>query len=115
MKKITGIILLVSLLSSCDESGLDIPIPKDIIPVDTMITVMSEIAVLENVIQRDYPALVKNTEIVKNSGDEILKSYHLTYERYSNSLEYYTFYTDTMIYIYDRMADEITFKMNELE
>ncbi len=111
-----GIVFSLCLfLLSCNESKISTPVPDDVIPVDTMIMVMSDVAVMENVIQRDFPHLVRQTEIVKNSGDTILKSYSLNFNRYNRSLDYYTFYADTMIYIYNKMSDRMTNQLNDLD
>ena len=102
-------------LFSCTSSNISTPVPDDVIPVDTMIMVMSDVAVMESVIQRDFPHLVRQTEIVKNSGDSILKNYSVNFDRYKRSLDYYTFYADTMVYIYNHMSDRMTTQLNDLD
>lgn len=115
MIKIGIALSLCLLLFACTNSSISTPVPKDIIPVDTMVMVMSDVAVMESVIQRDFPHLVRQTEIVKNSGDSILKNYSLNFDRYKRSLDYYTFYADTMVYIYGRMSDRVTTQLNDLD
>lgn len=115
MIKIGIALSLCFLLFACTNSSISTPVPKDIIPVDTMIMVMSDLALMESVIQKDFPHLVRQTEIVKNSGDTILKKYSLDFERYKSSLEYYTFYSDTMVYIYNHMSDRMTTQLNDLQ
>lgn len=115
MKKSVFFLLISFVLLGCDQQGAQLPIPKDVIPVDTMIFIMSDMAILENVIRRDFPQLAQQAEIVKNSGDTLLQSYNINYDRYKRSLDYYTFSPDTMIYIYEKMSDNITVKLHEVE
>jgi len=115
MRKFLCLLSSALVLESCNDAKLETPAPKDIIPVDTMIMVMSDVLLMENALQRDYPQLVSQADIVKNSGDSILQSYSLSFDRYKRSFEYYAFYQDTMNYIYDRMSDRITIQMNESE
>ncbi|MBN9293951.1 MAG: DUF4296 domain-containing protein [Flavobacteriia bacterium] len=115
MKKFLCFLSSALFLGSCNDARLETSVPKDIIPVDTMIMVMSDVLLMENALQRDYPQLVSQVDIVKNSGDSILQSYSLNFDRYKRSFEYYAFYQDTMNYIYDRMSDRITIQMNESE
>ncbi|HRO76073.1 MAG TPA: DUF4296 domain-containing protein [Crocinitomicaceae bacterium] len=115
MRKSIFLLLTSFALFSCDQQGAQLPVPKDVIPVDTMIFIMSDMAVLENVVRRDFPQLAQQAEIVKNSGDSLLKNYNIDYNRYKQSLDYYTFSPDTMIYIYEKMSDNITVKLHEVE
>jgi hypothetical protein len=114
MKKTIAFFFLSILLISCENSVLKTPVPEDVIPVDTLIMVIGDIMVMEKVIQKDYSQLVRNTEIVRNSGDSILRNYHLNYDRYQRSLAYYTTDMDTMNYIYDKISDRATIQLNEL-
>lgn len=114
MKKASILLFLTLAISSCKNTKLEVEIPSDVIPVDTIVRIMSDISVMEKVVQKDYPHLVRNTEIIKNSGDSILKNYQINYSRYKRSLEYYTSNMDTMVYIYDRMSDRISIQLNEL-
>lgn len=114
MKKIIAFFFLLIFFVACKNSILKTPIPDDVIPVDTLIMVIGDIMVMEKVIQKDYSQLVRNTEIVRNSGDSILRNYHLSYERYQRSLAYYTTDMDTMNYIYGKISDRATTQLNEL-
>lgn len=109
------LILLFFSCFACKNAALENPIPQDVIPVDSLVMVLTDISVMEKVIQKDYPHLVRNTDIIRNSGDSILKNYHLSFSRYKKSLEYYTRDMDTMNYIYDKIADRATILMNELD
>lgn len=116
MRKIILILTLAGLIAACDNGvALHKKVPKDIIPVDTMIMAMSDLIVIENVLQRDFPILITQSKYITNSGDSVLKNHGLTFDRYKNSLEYYTFYQDTLDYIYDRMIDRISNDLNTIQ
>lgn len=108
------LMVLFSLLVSCRQGRMKNPVPEDVIPVDTMMMVMEKMMVMENAVRNDYPQLVRNKEIVLNSGDSIFKEYHLSFDRYNRSLDYYLFSQDTMKYIYNHISDHLTQEMNEI-
>jgi len=109
-------LLLIFLAFGCSRSNkIKIDAPKDVIPVDSMIPVMMDMLTMENVIKSDYPQIAQNAKIINNSGDSILKKYHLNFDRYKRSLDYYAMQQDTMLYIYKQMTDRFTEKQLDLE
>lgn len=102
-------------LLGCSDGKPHMKIPKDIIPVDTMINVMADLKVMEVAVRQNFPQSVGDTSFIERSGDTILDNYHLKFDRYQRSLKYYLFYQDTMNYIYDQMFDKITLQLNEMK
>lgn len=108
-------LLVLAISIACDNGKVKNPVPKDVIPVDTMMMVMEDLFVLENAIRNDFPQLVQDVDLVKNSGDEILKKYHIEFARYETSLTYYLTDQDTMKYIYNHISDGISERMNKIK
>jgi hypothetical protein len=114
MKKLT-VLFLIGLLSSCEVRLADFPIPKDLIPKDSMTLILKDMMVLENYIANTHPEINISPDLMKKSGDSLLSSYDVSPKRFESSFQYYGTQKDEMINIYAEVQDSLTWKMNQLQ
>lgn len=105
---------LLFFLFSCKSEISRFPKPADLVPRDTMVMVLQELTVLESFITDRYPQVNKYQDLMRKSGDELLKKYNLTFKRFDSSIDYYGSRQDDMQSIYTEVQDSLTWKMNHL-
>lgn len=115
LKAFLVVAIIFFFFSNCKSDQMKNKPPVDVIPIDTMINVMTDMMILENAIKTDFPQIVRDETIALNSSDSLLREYNMNYDRYERSLSYYLFDQDTMKYIYNQITDRVTAKMNGLE
>lgn len=114
MRKL-GFCLLILVLSSCETELQEMKRPKNLVPKDTMVLVLSDVMVIEYHVQSRYPRPDQFHECIKRSGDTILANYQLNYKRFTHSLDYYASKQDVMEEIYDKVIENLTKKLNQLK
>lgn len=114
MKKII-ILVLLGTFSSCKTELEKFPVPSDLIPKDSMTTILEEMMVLENYIANTHPEINANPSLMKKSGDSLLSKFNITPKRFESSFQYYGTQQDEMIGIYTEIQDSLTWKMNQLQ
>ncbi|MDD2983357.1 MAG: DUF4296 domain-containing protein [Crocinitomicaceae bacterium] len=114
MRKII-ILVLIGLFSSCEVKLNDFPIPKDLIPKDSMTLILQDMMVLENYIANTHPEINISPDLMKKSGDSLLSTYHISPKRFESSFQYYGTQQEEMIKIYSEIQDSLTWKMNQLQ
>jgi len=78
------------LLMACQLKPKEAAVPNDLIPKDSMITIMYDMGILESHIQQKYIQLESYAKVMRISGDSLLGKFGLSNERYSKSMEYYS-------------------------
>ena len=109
------VILLLGFLTSCKAEIKEFPIPKDLIPKDSMALVLKEMMVLENYIAKVHPEINTSPELMSKSGDSLLSTYGISPKRFESSFQYYGTQQEEMIEIYTEIQDSLTWKMNQLQ
>lgn len=113
--RIITVFLLIGFLASCKTEIKEFPVPKDLIPKDSMTLILQDMMVLENYIANLHPEINTNPELMNKSGDSLLSSYGVTAKRFESSFQYYGTQQEEMIEIYTEIQDSLTWKMNQLQ
>lgn len=114
MKNLT-VLFLLGLLASCEVKREEFPVPKNLIPKDSMTLILKDMMVLENYIANTHPEINVSPDLMKKSGDSLLSTYRVSPERYESSFQYYGTQQEEMIEIYSEIQDSLTWKMNQLQ
>jgi hypothetical protein len=114
MKTGLGIVVLL-ILSACKAEIKSIPKPDDVIPRDSLVIVLEDMMLLEGHVQSKYPQITQFHKVMRKSGDKLLAKYHMTYDRYSRSIDYYGSDQQEMQDIYNEVLESMNRKMNELQ
>lgn len=114
MRIATGIAILL-LLQSCKAEIKSIPKPADVVPRDSIVLILEEMMVLEGHVQSKYPQITQFHKVMQKSGDQLLEKYHMNFDRYSRSIDYYGSEQEEMQKIYSEVLDSMNRKMNELQ
>lgn len=101
-------------LAGCKSEIERIPEPENLIPRDTMVLVLGDLTVLEAHITNKYPTVTVFKDLMKKSGDELLKKYNISYKRLDESLDYYGSRQEEMQSIYTEIQDSLTMRLNQL-
>lgn len=101
-------------LVGCKSEIERIPEPENLIPRDTMVLVLGDLTVLEAHITNKYPTVTVFKDLMKKSGDELLKKYNISYKRLDQSLDYYGSRQEEMQSIYTEIQDSLTMRLNQL-
>lgn len=115
MKKIILTAALLSALFSCKTEIKRFPEPENLIPRDTMVMVLEDLTVLESFITDQYPQVNLYQDLMRKSGDTLLKKYRLDFNRFDQSINYYGSRQDEMQSIYTEVQDSLTWKMNHMQ
>jgi hypothetical protein len=91
----------ILLLSSCALEPKETEAPKDLIPQDSMILLVHDLAILESHIQQKYIQLERYAKIMRMSGDSLLSKNNISRQRYESSLLYYSKSPEILNAIYD--------------
>lgn len=102
------------LFAACNPREIVIDKPKDLIPKDSLTSLLTDLVVLEAHIQSKYMQLNNYTEIMSKSGDSLLKKHGLTYDRFQSSMMYYGQLPHTMDTIYTNVIDTLTIRVVNL-
>ena len=76
----------VFLLAGCTDGLSGISKPSDLIPRDTMVLILKDMSLLESHIQAKYVHVSRFQETMKRSGKKILDNYHVSHDRYMQSM-----------------------------
>lgn len=114
MKRIPFVFLVI-VLFSCNSEIKRPEAPDDLIPRDSMVLILKEMIVLETYISTKYPQSAINPDLLKNSGDDLLKTHRVSFERWDRSMNYYSARQSEMQSIYTEIQDSLIWKMNQLQ
>lgn len=109
-----GLIFLVIFSSCSPKADLSFDKPKNLLPEDSMVLVLKELMVLENHVQSTYPGNFMQNGMGK-TGDELLKKYHISFPRFTQSFRYYASDQDKMEQIYTTIQDSLKKELIQLQ
>lgn len=113
MKLISIVILLLGCFS-CTESMNGFQQPKDLVPRDTTVMILKEISLVESYVQNKYSHVAVFKELMKNSGNEILKKFHVSRVRFENSIDFYASQQELMRSIYSEVLDSLNVEASKI-
>jgi hypothetical protein len=113
MKLISIFILLLGCFS-CTESMNGFQQPKDLVPRDTTVMILKEISLVESYVQNKYSHVAVFKELMKNSGNEILKKFHVGRVRFEKSIDFYASQQDLMRSIYSEVLDSLNVEASKI-
>ena len=113
MKLISIFILLLGCFS-CTESMNGFQQPKDLVPRDTTVMILKEISLVESYVQNKYSHVAVFKELMKNSGNEILKKFHVSRVRFENSIDFYASQQEIMRSIYSEVLDSLNVEASKI-
>jgi hypothetical protein len=113
MKLISIFILLLGCFS-CTESMNGFQQPKGLVPRDTTVMILKEISLVESYVQNKYSHVAVFKELMKNSGNEILKKFHVSRVRFENSIDFYASQQELMRSIYSEVLDSLNVEASKI-
>jgi hypothetical protein len=99
-------LLLIAVLASCELQPKTVVEPNDLIPKDSMITIMYDMGILESHIQQKFIQLESYAKVMRISGDSLLAKFGVSRERYSISMDYYSKSPALFSEIYDSIISK---------
>jgi hypothetical protein len=109
-----ALLILVVFCLGCSSEIKRVPAPKNLIPEDTMVMVLTDLSILEAHIKNKYPLLVQNYKVMKASGDLILQQHHIDSTRLDQALDYYGSRQKKMQEINSKVLEVVNRKLTEL-
>jgi hypothetical protein len=113
MRLISILVLLLGCFS-CTESMNGFQQPKDLVPRDTTVMILKEISLVESYVQNKYSHVAVFKELMKNSGNEILKKFHVSRVRFENSIDFYASQQELMRSIYSEVLDSLNVEASKI-
>lgn len=113
MRLISIFVLLLGCFS-CTESMNGFQQPKDLVPRDTTVMILKEISLVESYVQNKYSHVAVFRELMKNSGNEILKKFHISRVRFENSIDFYASQQELMRSIYSEVLDSLNVEASKI-
>jgi hypothetical protein len=95
------IILIFAAALSCTLKPKAPEVPASLIPQDSMVLVLHDLAIIESHVQQKYIQLERYSKILRMSGDSLLSQYNITRTRYEESIMYYSKNPEILSAIYD--------------
>ncbi len=114
MKLIAAILFLFTIVG-CSQHIEETPRPKNLIPKEKMVVIITELTKLESHIQATYRSVDRFHKVMTDSGDSLLHAHGVNNEQFESSMEYYGSRQDEMMAIYDQALDELNRELGELE
>lgn len=109
------VVLSFCILVSCRDEVSGFNSRSNLIPRDTMVMVLKEMTLLESHVQSKYIQVNRYHRTMKQSGDIILKKYHISPLRYEASMDYYGSHQEEMQSIYAQVLDSLNRMSNQFE
>lgn len=118
MKQFAVLVIFSALLlfNSCtDATHKNVYKPNDLISRDTLIPLLKEITLLESYYQYKYGHIAFFHQALKRGGMKILTNYHIPYNRFERSMDYYGSHLSEMQSIYSEVLDSLNREASNLE
>lgn len=106
MKVYIAVFLFFSLISCKNEMG-GTPEPENLIPRDSMVMLLKDFSLLEAHLRVKYIHMTSFHPLMKKSGNELLKKYHVSPQRFEVSFDYYATRQEEMKSIYTEILDSL--------
>ena len=109
--KVLFFVCFVALLGC--ESKLKLPpAPKDLIPRDSMVSLLKDMAVLESYMQNRYQNVNAFYKVMSESGKYYLNSKNISEERFERSFTHYVSRQNELQSMYSEVIDSLTKEAN---
>jgi hypothetical protein len=95
-------------LNSCGKSIEITEEPTDLIPRDSMVMLLKRVTLLEAHAQNSQLLPQQAQRLVKTSCEDVLKEFHVNFERFDRSMNYYASHQEEMQSIYTAVLDSLT-------
>jgi hypothetical protein len=103
--RITGLLLILFLLSSCHHKN---QLPRDIIPNDSLVCIIVDLHLADAVLLNQNTQS-KISDISSNAlYQSVLTKYHITKERFVNSMNYFAEKPEVLDSIYDKVIERLS-------
>ena len=103
-------------LSSCSSNEIgSVDEPDHLISREKLTNVLVEMVKLEAYIESEYKTVTVYSEVMKKSGDSLLKSHDITHKDYEENMEYYGAQHELMQNINSDVLDELTKEQGDLQ
>ncbi len=108
MRSVLFFLSIIQVFGSCNN-GIEnrVSSPDDLIPKDSMVVILKELVVMESYVQGKYVHVSQFKKIMTKSGENILKGYDVSNQRFERSMDYYGSRHREMIEIYTKVLDEL--------
>ena len=94
--------------SACSsDASFEDEIPKNIIPQDSMVSVLYEMSILEAHINQKYIQLEKYAKLLRMSGDSLLVSKGYSRAKYEESVRFYALHAELYLQIHDSVLSRL--------
>jgi len=107
MKFSVLITCIMILLVSCQSETYGKKAPKDLVSRDTMVMVLKELSLIESHIQDTYVHVGVFKDVMIRSGENILKKYNLSPERFEQTMDYYGTRQELLKGVYVQVLDSL--------
>ena len=101
------VIALVLSLVSCDLKLTRPSAPKGVISQDTMKMILKEEILVGTFVEENYNGLGQYHKILTASSHAILDKYGIAFDRFKESLDFYTLRDDLMLEMYEEIKEEV--------
>lgn len=112
--KVTLLIICCVCIFSCTENNYSVSRPKNLVSRDTFISVLKELSIVESHVQDNYIHVGAYKDLMKKSGEVILKKYRITPERFEQTMDFYGTHQDEMISVYEQVLDSLNKEASRL-
>lgn len=100
---------------ACSDGRHGTPVPDRLLSQDQMVELLKELFVLDAHIRSRYPEFLTQQQILVQTGDSLLLAHNVTPEDFKASMSYYAAEREQLELIYERILDDLTKMMGELE
>jgi hypothetical protein len=102
-------LILSFLLVSCYHVNRDIvQKPEKIIPHNTMVSIITDINLVDGIVSYDNINRVNNKNLKKEYYNRVFIKYGITSDEFEQNMEYYSSQYDEMLEIYDEVIGKLT-------
>lgn len=107
MSRLLWISTLALLVVACQSNTYGKKEPEDLIARDTLVMVLKDLSLIESHIQDTYVNVGVFKDLMKRSGEQLLQEYHLTPERFEQTMDYYGSHQLMLQGIYTQVLDSL--------
>jgi hypothetical protein len=113
MKSTVAIVLFIFLFS-CSDTDYAVVEPESLVSRDTLIRILKELSLIESHVQDNYIHVGAFGNLMKKSGEEILRKYNVAPLRFEETMDYYGTHQDEMIAVYEQVLDSLNKEASRL-
>ena len=107
MRKFLWISGVFVLMTACQSNTYGKKKPADLISRDTLVMVLKDLSLIESHIQDKYVHVGVFKDLMKRSGEQVLKSFHLTPKRFEETMDYYGSHQIMLQSVYTQVLDSL--------